>query len=218
MDHQVREIQIRLHDLMEKEITRPGAKALLSGLQKIGFYDAPASSQYHCCFWGGLAVHTLLVYEQLKSICASTPMINEEESRESIAVVALCHDLCKCFMYTSGSRWTKESGRWEQVPSWQIEDGIPLGHGEKSLYVAQQFIRLTPEEACAVRFHMGYFEQSAHTYPLSKSLENSFSRYPLAKAMHLADMSTFLYEEELRFYLDGQWHQVPEGQKFPTSS
>ena len=41
-----------------------------------------------------------------------------------------------------------------------VEDAFPHGHGEKSVYLIERFVRLKPAEAMAIRWHMGGFDDS----------------------------------------------------------
>lgn len=214
MTEVVRKVHDEVRDLMLRSIKRPGADKLIASLDNIGFFKAPASSKYHCSFAGGLAVHSLNVYLRLKEICKVSPKIDSDGKDESLVVMALLHDVCKCLFYKVDFRWSKDSGRWEQVRMWTIDDEIPLGHGEKSVYMIQQFMRLTVEEACAIRFHMGYFDESAHVYALKQSITAAYDKYPLAMALHLADLSTGLYEKEMEFNFGNIWYTVPEEMRF----
>ena len=42
--------------------------------------------------------------------------------------------------------------------NYKYEDALPLGHGEKSLFILQQYVSLSAEEALAIRWHMGAFD------------------------------------------------------------
>ncbi|MEG0542780.1 MAG: hydrolase, partial [Angelakisella sp.] len=76
----------------------------------------------------------------------------------------------------------------------QIEDSFPYGHGEKSVFLIERFIRLKPAEATAIRWHMGGFDEASRggSYAISQAYE----KYPLAVKLHLADLeSTYLREK-----------------------
>ena len=80
-----------------------------------------------------------------------------EYTNESIALTALLHDVCKMNFYSVDYRNAKnEQGVWEKVPYYTINDQLPYGHGEKSVYIVSGFMRLTREEAFAIRYHMGF--------------------------------------------------------------
>ena len=83
-----------------------------------------------------------------------------------------------------------EDGVWRQVPSYNFEDTLPYGHGEKSVYIISGFMRLTREEAFAIRYHMGFSgEENKNT------VRHALEMFPLALAVNIADMeATFLIE------------------------
>lgn len=147
-------------EIFREKITRPGADALLDYLEnKSDFFTAPASARYHGAYAGGLCDHSLNVYHCLVDYLARErvqELYGLEYSEESVAVVALLHDLCKVGCYKKSFRNVKNdaTGQWERVPTFTFDDPLPYGHGEKSVYIANGFIRLTREEAMAIRWHM----------------------------------------------------------------
>ena len=75
-----------------------------------------------------------------------------------------------------------------------VDDAFPFGHGEKSVYLIERFMRLKPVEAMAIRWHMGGFDDAAKGGSFAISL--AFDRYPLAVKLHMADLeSTYLREK-----------------------
>ncbi|MBQ3090780.1 MAG: hydrolase [Oscillospiraceae bacterium] len=184
-------------EIFQEKIQRKGADALLDYLcNKSDFFTAPASARYHGAYEGGLCEHSLNVYHCLSDyLCRErvAELYGLEYSEESIAIVALLHDLCKIGCYKQTMRNVKgEDGRWTQVPSYQFEDPMPYGHGEKSVYVVNGFLRLTREEAFAIRYHMG-FSGSEEKNAVGKA----FQMYPLAFALSVADM-------EATYFLEGE--------------
>lgn len=138
-----------------------GSGALLDYLEnKSDFFTAPASARYHSAYEGGLCEHSLNVYDCLKDYLERTrvaELYGQRYSEETIALVALLHDVCKVGCYKPGTRNVKgEDGRWQQVPTYFYEDPLPYGHGEKSVYIINGFLRLSREEAMAIRWHMGF--------------------------------------------------------------
>ena len=112
---------------------------------------------------------------------------------------SLLHDVCKANFYKAGTRNVKnpETGIWEAVPSYSIEDKFPMGHGEKSVFIINQFMKLTVEEALAIRWHMGGFDDAVKGG--SHSMGNAYEMYPLALLLHVADMkATYLDEKEVK--------------------
>ena len=183
--------------IYETYVKREGAAALLDYLQhKSDFFKAPASARYHCAYEGGLCEHSLNVYYCLKDYLERervSDLYGLEYSEETIALVSLLHDVCKIGCYQAGTRNVKgEDGRWQAVPTFQYEDPLPYGHGEKSVYIVNGFIRLSREEAMAIRWHMGFSGTEDN-----RLVGRAFTQYPLAFALSVADMeATYFLEEE----------------------
>lgn len=132
----------RFKEIFISQVTRPGAADLLAWLGTTDFFEAPASTRFHGAYPGGLVEHSLNVYYAL--LGQSTI---REYGGESVAVVALLHDVCKTGYY-----------RRERDGKYSVKDRLPMGHGEKSVYLVMKFMDLTDEEALAIRWHMGGFE------------------------------------------------------------
>lgn len=184
-------VQQRFERIAKDRIKREGIDQLLGLLRTTDFYTAPASTRYHHAYEGGLAKHSLEVFD----ILDTDLNLEFEFSKESIAIVALFHDLCKIGFYKVEMRNTKdEKGKWIQVPYYTVEDKFPYGHGEKSVYLINSIMKLTDEEAMAIRWHMGLSEKDNMMY-----VNEAFKQFPLALHLHIADMkSSYLmgYEEE----------------------
>lgn len=180
--------------LFRQYITREGADKLLEFLESSDFFTAPASSRFHNSCEGGLCQHSLNVYYCLKDVLDGNYYKNVfgfEYSEETIAVAALLHDLCKIDNYVVDYRNAKnEKGEWERVPFYKAADQLPYGHGEKSVYMLSGFIRLTREEAMAIRWHMGFTEHN-HIGQCGQA----FEMFPLAFALSTADMMATYYVE-----------------------
>lgn len=184
-------------ELYQTHIHRDGSAALLEYLNKSDFFTAPASARYHGAYPGGLTEHSLNVYHCLVDYLARERVMELyglEVSPETTAIVALLHDVCKIGCYRPGTRNVKNetTGKWEKVPTFFYEDKLPYGHGEKSVYIINGFIRLTREEAMAIRWHMGFSGPED-----SRTVGQALRQFPLALALHTADMeaSTFLEQE-----------------------
>ena len=189
--------QERFLQIFQEKITREGSDKLLEFLQKSDFFTAPASTRYHGAYEGGLLQHSLNVYDCLVDIL-NRPRVKElygiEYSDESIAIAALLHDICKVNFYKTSFRNVKdENGKWVSAPYYTIEDNLPYGHGEKSVYIVSGFMRLTRDEAFAIRYHMG-FSGTEDPGNVGRALE----MFPLAYATCCADMeAAFLMEGKL---------------------
>lgn len=178
--------------LARDDIKRDGIEALLSWLEASDFFTAPASTKFHLSEEGGLCAHSINVYERLVRLCEAE-WGEDGFNRESVAIIGLFHDLCKTNIYKVEMRNVKENGEWVQKPYFTVDDSLPYGHGEKSVYMLSGFMKLTREEAMAINWHMGGFDLrvQAGSYDYSKA----YNKYPLALMIHLADMqATFLDE------------------------
>jgi len=177
-------------------IKREGADLLLDYLlsPSSDFFTAPASTRFHGAYEGGLVEHSINVYECLKDYL-NRPRVKEQYglivSDESIAISALLHDLCKVNCYKPGFRNVKdEKGVWQKVPTFDFDDKLPYGHGEKSVYIITGVMRLTREEAFAIRYHMGF----SGTEDI-RNVSNAFEQFPLAFALATADMEATYFLE-----------------------
>ena len=184
-------------EIFKEKITRPGADALLNYLEnKSDFFTAPASARYHLACEGGLCEHSLNVYHCLVDYLQRErvqELYGLEYPAESVALVSLLHDVCKTGCYRQGSRNVKgPDGKWQAVPTFFYEDPLPYGHGEKSVYILSGFLRLTREEAMAIRWHMGF---SGSEDP--RTVGQALQKYPLAFALATADM-------EASYFLEGE--------------
>ncbi|MBR2724658.1 MAG: HD domain-containing protein [Ruminococcus sp.] len=175
--------------IFTENVTRNGAKELLSWLSNTDFFTAPASTKYHCACENGLVMHSVSVFNTMMEKHFEEGV----DSVESFAIAALLHDVCKAEFYKISTRNVKNelTGQWEKQPYYTIEDKFPFGHGEKSVFLIERFMKLKLDEAMAIRWHMGNFDDSTG-YTVSQAYE----KYPLAVKLHLADMeSTYLREK-----------------------
>lgn len=189
-----------------QECGRPGTDRLLAFIRSSDFYTAPASTKYHACYEGGLLEHSLNVYDLLDAK-THEPVWNpimSDLKHESIVIAGLLHDLCKTNFYVAEYRNKKvysengtksdSNGRfdWQSVPSYAIDDKIPYGHGEKSVMMIEEFIKLEPVERYMIRWHMGFTEPKESWNTLSAAI----NRFPQIVAIIEADLeATYLKEK-----------------------
>ena len=205
MDITTRQNNIDRFEQLLMSTNRDGVDKLVEFLRKSDFYTAPASTKYHLSCEGGLLQHSLNVYDALISKAKNNPTWQQDFNPASLIVTALLHDLCKTYFYVSevkNRKVYKENGSkmdsngrydWESYMGYTIEDQFPYGHGEKSVMMIEQFIKLTPEERYAIRWHMGFSEPKENWNSLGKTYE----KYPLALALSEADLeATYLMEKE----------------------
>ncbi len=202
-------------EIYKENVTREGADALLEWLEKSSFFADPASAKHHLAVEGGLCQHSVHVYECLRQLVGMEINRNPDfapPSDETLAVVALLHDLCKVGTYKKEPRNQKTYDQqkvaaanprqvkhdeigdfvWESVLQYTNDDQMPYGHGEKSVYIISGFMKLTREEAFAIRYHMGAWNDGE-----KQNAGKAFEMYELALLLHMADeLATFVDEKE----------------------
>ena len=167
---------------------RPGIENLVQWLDNSDFKVAPASTRYHSNYEGGLLKHSLNVYEECMRQQDLIKLFNVP--KESIIITSLLHDICKVNYYKMEMRNVKKNGAWVQEPYYTVEDMFPMGHAEKSIIIAQQYIQLTEVEIAMIRNHMGGFVDTSYF-----SSSNLFNKYPESLILHMADMrATYILE------------------------
>lgn len=170
-------------EIYNTHIKREGSTELLRWLKSTDFFTAPGSTRFHDCYAGGLAEHSVRTFNELIRLLKAYPEI--KVSAETAAIVTLLHDVCKANCYKVELRNKKdETGRWIQVPVYTFKEDFSFGgHGSKSVYLIQKFMKLKDEEAVAINCHMGV-ENGNFT------VNDAFRAYPLAFLVHTADMAS----------------------------
>lgn len=121
-------------------------KSFRGCLMDTGYFDAPASLSHHGTQDGDLFRHSLKVAEILVDYTNNLGLKWERSC--SPWVVGLFHDLCKCDDYI------RVDNKWVQNPN-----PLSAGHGEKSVKLLSQIVRLTEEEILCIRYHMGAYNK-----------------------------------------------------------
>ena len=185
-----------------ERVQRDYADALLAWLEReTDFFEAPDSTRHHGAHSGGLLDHSLNVYHRLRAIVCvetygtTTSDLLAEDVEETVAVLALLHDVCKVNCYHTETRRRKnpETGYWEDYQTYAFRDPIPLGHGEKSLYLIQRHMDLEPEEALAIRWHMGAYDNAVKGD--GRTLSAAMEATPWVWRLHQADMCAAWVDE-----------------------
>ena len=194
-------------------LPREGGDRLLTFIRQSDFYTAPASTKFHLSEDGGLLQHSLNVYHCLMNKMNNPIWANVigDNNEWEIATVALLHDLCKTYFYDKelkntktydpdivasfGGHGVKHDAKgdyvWTMTESYTYNNRFPLGHGAKSVFFIQQFIKLSMEEIACIYWHMGAYCDSNQW----SELGDAFEKYPLALALHESDMeATHLLE------------------------
>ena len=182
---------------------REGMDEVIGQLEELGFFQAPASSKFHLNHEGGLLEHSLNVCKVglmlREQMLALKPDLEESLNKESVIIAALLHDICKAEFYKIDYKNQKvysEQGRqfdkrgaysWESVPFYTVDEKFPFGHGEKSVFLINEHMRLTRDEALAIRFHMGDFTD--------RNTGKAYEMCPLALQLHIADLQATYLDE-----------------------
>ena len=196
----------RFEELLNS-VKRDGTDKLMRYIRNsTDFYKAPASTKFHLACEGGLLQHSLNVYDCLVAK-RNNPIwkdVLKDIPDDSLILIALLHDLCKANFYAEGTKnqktydpekvkaaenWqVKHDAQgdfiWETVKTYQVDDQLPLGHGEKSVMLIQCYIRLTMHEVMAIRWHMGFSEAKEHWNTLGSAME----KHPIVLATNEADL------------------------------
>ena len=174
-----------------KTVNRDGMDDLIAFLEKSDFFTAPASTRFHGAHEGGLMEHSMKVYEILVHKVNNCVEKLDVKS-ETLIIIALLHDICKANFYKTDYRNAKnEFGEWVKVPYYTIEDTIPYGHGEKSVMMITEYMKLTVEEKYCIRWHMGFTEPKE----LYNTIGEAYKKFPLALLLHEADLeATYFYD------------------------
>ena len=190
-----------------RSTNRDGIENLISWLtEKSDFFNAPSSTIYHGNFAGGLCQHSLNVYYAAKKFYETYKELSLPEKdiadikEDNIIIAALLHDLCKANFYSAVQKWHKnEDNTWTKYFSYKIDEKLPLGHGPKSIFIAQTFIRLTGAELCAIMWHMGMSDIGAWMSNYQKpSMQTSYEKVPLSVLIMQADFfASYCLEKEI---------------------
>lgn len=135
-----------------KSTGRDNIDCLIAWLESHSFFDAPASRSYHNAFPGGLAKHSLDVYNEAIKLNASSGL-----PVTSVTICALLHDVCKSDQY-----YTDAEGNAQRD-----DRNIDKGHGLRSMFIVTCGcgVPLNYDEAMAIWWHMGVHEKSRKKYP-----------------------------------------------------
>lgn len=181
-------------------IKRDGASSILYWMDGNGFFEAPASSKHHLAHPGGLAVHSLNVWRRLRKITVRDILKDGPgelwpELEETVAILGLLHDVCKAGVYHQETKRRKnpDTGKWEDCLGYTFRDPFPLGHGEKSLYLITRHMALTEEEALAIRWHMGAYDDAVKGG--SRSMTEAMNLTPWVWRLQEADMCAAWIDE-----------------------
>ncbi|MDE6355265.1 MAG: TraI domain-containing protein [Prevotella sp.] len=178
---------------MLRSTGRQGVDSVIAYLEKVGFFDAPASVNHHLSYEGGLVEHSLNVHRMgmmlRGQMIEMKPELAEQLSEDSVTIAALLHDVCKANIYKTAKKWRKdEQNRWEQYDTYETDySRFPLGHGEKSVIMLLRLgLELTNDEIIAIRWHMGAWNLPFQSYEDKCNISEA-SDHPLPAIIQAAD-------------------------------
>ena len=164
---------------------RVGVDRLIEKMEEIGFFEAPCSTNHHLCKVGGLAEHSLNVFEHGRMMAKSLypDMAEYKEMLPSITLVTLLHDLGKTG-YNGQPMYIEnvlKNGKVSATKPFKTNTSLlPFPHEVLSWVIANEFIKLTDEEAWAILCHNGLYG------PLRQIVMSHET--PLYLILHDADM------------------------------
>ena len=188
-----KELQDKIMERL-RSIKREGIEDLITYLlERTDYFIAPASTKFHSNFDGGLAFHSNNVVELL---IQKNEQYKLGLSLDTIYLTGYLHDLCKCNIYEKTMRLKKDemTGKWIGYASYEINENVPLGHGEKSVILLQQFVKLSLEECLMIRWHMGAYIPKEDYRDYNKAIE----LYKSVLAFSNADAEASHFLEEVR--------------------
>lgn len=163
-----------------KNTSKIGIVNVISWLEGTDFFEAPASTQYHENYVGGLCEHSLKVYDAFLKLKDTFKL---DISDESIAIMSLLHDVCKIGCYHKEKKNVKIGQNWTQVDYWKYDDANPIGHGHKSVILLQsKGLRLTELEMNSIIAHMNGYDKSDMF-----NASSIYDKNELTIWLHLAD-------------------------------
>jgi len=196
-NQEIKAVREKILELIEENVVREGKDALVKWLKGSDYFIAPASTRFHLSCEGGLAKHSLNVLSRLiREVIEEYGSVEKSPyNMETLVLVGLMHDLCKVDFYKKTTRNVKneETGQWEKVPFYIVEDKLPIPHGAKSQYILRSFVNLSREESVAIISHMGGFDSTVKggEYAIGNALE----KYTLALLLHVADLKATNIDE-----------------------
>jgi hypothetical protein len=184
---------------------RDGIEDLLVYLEtETDFYIAPSSTKYHDANAGGLLHHSIRVYHNLVALSKT---FSEDYPEDALIIIGLLHDLCKTNFYKLTKKqlprkddkgdlvYTDYGAKiWDDTLVYEIDDKLPLGHGEKSVILLQRHIKLTDTEIMGIRWHMMAYDDVKNSYAGNLAITNASDKFRIIPLMHIADLAASFLE------------------------
>ena len=152
-------------------VNRKGTDELINYLLNNNFFQCKFYDEVHS-EKRTVAKHSLLVYATLKKL---NYQFSVDLNEESMILVSLLHDISRI----------------------DIKNRFPVGHSEKSIFIAQKFIRLEEDEIIAINSHMGQSDLRSHGAYNDFEIQYDISK--LALFLHISDMLSSSFIENWRY-------------------
>jgi len=176
-----------------KSTSREGIESVITELDKLGFFLAPASSRFHLNREGGLLEHSLNVcnvaLDVREVMIVRRPSLVDKLPIDSVIIATLLHDTCKADIYRTnivGSTIGKFSSA---IPKYSVDySNFPLGHGEKSVIMLLKWgLKLTDDEIMAIRWHMHAWDLPFQSPDIKGNFQAAKATCPLLSLIQAAD-------------------------------
>ena len=167
-----------------RETKREGILKLVAWMEINGFFTAPCSGGNHLAMDGGLAEHSLNVYNVMRSDAIRKLGVKKyEEIEDSIIICSLLHDLGKTGDYEKPNYVDNilKSGKQSESKPYMVNPELLYEpHEVRSIAIANRFIRLTEQEEFAILYHNGLYGSFKYDIQGKET--------PLYLLLHFADM------------------------------
>lgn len=181
---------------------RDNIEVVITELEDLGFFYAPASTNFHSNYKEGLLEHSvkvckvgLMLREQMINM---NPDLEDRLPAESVILCTLLHDVCKSDIYKPAVKKRKNHyGIWEEYKGYDVDySHFPLGHGEKSVIMLLRMgLELTDQEIMAIRWHMTAWDLPFQSPEMKANLNAAKDKTPLCCIVQTADsLATNLLE------------------------
>lgn len=181
---------------------RDNIEVVITELEDLGFFYAPASTNFHSNYKEGLLEHSvkvckvgLMLREQMINM---NPDLEVRLPAESVILCTLLHDVCKSDIYKPAVKKRKNHyGIWEEYKGYDVDySHFPLGHGEKSVIMLLRMgLELTDQEIMAIRWHMTAWDLPFQSPEMKANLNAAKDKTPLCCIVQTADsLATNLLE------------------------
>ena len=177
-----KEIIEKLIETFEGEGRVEKVKKMMHGKVGHEYYLCPGSQkeQYHACYPGGLAEHSLNVVRSLRQLAGL--WAKDKYSVGTLNFVGLFHDLGKVgdgvepYYLPHPSEWHRKQGTLYEIN----KECVYMPTSERGLYILQRHgIELSSDEWLAIRLNDGMYDETNRRYGMHEP--------ELALLVHMAD-------------------------------